>query len=116
MGNVSVYEFYASDNEDDRLNIEVEMSWQQFGEVEAVPDTMGNYTFTVDLTTWSSDDFFAAEVSSLVFFAMDSAGVYGELNPRVEVEGCRNGGNDTTLGERVTQGTTEFLNCECPEG
>ncbi len=112
---MNVYTFNASDDQDESLTVYV-LGWEGYGVLWEVEVGTGNYTFTVDLRTADPTTFFEANVSSLVFYTNDSLGVYGELNPRVVVYACLNGGSTTTLGNIITQGTTEFLNCECLEG
>ncbi len=116
VGYVNVYPFFASDDQDEAIDVYVVSSWQPYGVLEPVADSPGYYMFTVDLTEVTAAEFLAANVHSLVFSASDSLGTYGELNPRVVVYPCTSNGNATALGEVMAQGTTEFLYCECSEG
>ncbi len=118
VGYANVYSFSVSDDQDEYINVSVVLSWRLDGitELEPVPGAPGNYTFTVNLRDVTPAEILAADISSLVFSALDSLDIYGELNPRVVVYACANNGTATFLGDLVTQGTTEFLNCECREG
>ena len=53
---------------------------------------------------------------SLAFFARDSLNASSNLNPRVEVCACANGGECTLDGLLSTDDNTVIMNCLCTEG
>ena len=100
----SVYKFSVID---DLENLTVVLEKGLPPNASLTHDGMGNFTFR-----WSLKEPLPME---LTFVATDSEGATTLLTPTVEICGCQNGGNCTTLGQDPSV-SAYVMSCSCPRG